>query len=412
MFTELPLADRKALELGKVELFSLRSETGVIQAQETDALKNAQRARQGTLMRVEHGQEIVYYEVFAKGRIVKRTDLPEVIELSGVIGRKSIPSPRGPIDVPIVRGSSMPFDFDAYASGSDPRPNVMSSAVIVESLGDEFAGRALPGNHTMQTYVPDTYGSSKVASIVRRIVQDNFYDPAEAMLQRARAPLPLEARREERAREHEFLLGFVPFVGAYQAFKQGDIGKGVGSLALDAFGLAIGAGGQARGLIRSARALAPNPVARLVARLKPSAGAWGSVKPTASFSDRAFDFIKQAGLFTSAALNPLDGYPQLLSAATKGLVKVPALLAGAGAKWGKTAPHLVTAQEKLRTYLLVAAGQVDAKGTPVASSTSTRPERNQEAGVPAVQYKGHWSAIDPRSGRSFSTPLNGFLTTA
>jgi hypothetical protein len=357
MFAELPLEDRKLLELGKVELFTLRAETGVTQARETDALKDARRARQGTLMRVEHGPKVVHFEVFANGKIIKRTDLPDAIELDGVIHRERFPSPHAPVYLPVVRGSQMDLDFDAYANGSYPNPNAASQGVIVEALGGAFAARQLPPSHTLQSFVPDTYSSRKTASIVNRIARDNFYEPAEAMLQRASEALPLEQRREARARDHAFLLGFVPFVGAYQEFKQGNIGAGLTNLALDVVGVAIGAGSQARALIRSTRALVPSRLTQLVTRFKPSATALPQVKAGASFSDRAFDFIKQSGLFTSAALNPLDGYPQMINAATKGLVKLPALLAGGAMKWGKTVPHLVTAEEKLRAYLLIAAGR-------------------------------------------------------
>lgn len=408
MFAELPLEDRKLLELGKVELFTLRAETGVTQARETDALKNARRARQGTLMRVEHGPKVVYFEVFANGKIIKRTDLPEALELDGVIRRERFPSPHAPVYLPMVRGSQMDLDFDAYRNGSHPDPNAVSQAVIVEALGSAFAAQQLPPSHTLQSFVPDTYSSRKTASIVNRIAKDNFYEPAEAMLQRASEALPLEQRREARARDHAFILGFVPFVGAYQEFRQGNIGTGLATLALDAVGVAIGAGGQARALIRSAKALVPSRLTRLVATLKPSAATLSPLKPAASFSDRAFDFIKQSGLFTSAALNPLDGYPQLINAATKGLVKLPALMAGGALKWGKVAPHLVTAEEKLRAYMLIAAGQASDTAAPVATPTVGTAGRYQEVDTHATQYNGRWYAIDPRSGAPFGTPLNGF----
>lgn len=357
MFAQLPLAERTLIELGKVELFTLRGETGVVQVEETQARKDAQRGRHATLMRVEHDQTVAYYEVFASSELIKRTDLPDAIELHGVIRKQRISAPHGSVYVPIVRGTQMPFDLAAYTTGSAPRPEAMASSVIVEPLGGAIAPGELPANHTLQSFVPNTYGSRKIAAIAGRIAQENFYEPAEALLQRARDPLPLEKRREARAREHEFLLGFVPFLGAYHAFKRGDIAQGLGNLTVDMIGVAIGAGGQASGLLRSAKALLPNPVQRLATRFRPAAATANTAKVAASFSERAFDFIKHSGLFANAALNPLDGYPQMIHAATKGLVKLPVLLAGGATKWGKTAPHLLTAEEKLRTYMMVAGGQ-------------------------------------------------------
>ncbi|SDE91619.1 hypothetical protein SAMN05216591_1370 [Pseudomonas extremaustralis] len=405
MFAQLPLAERQALELGKVELFTLRAETGFSRAEETAARKNAQRARQGTLMRVEHGQSVVYYEVFANGKLIKRTDLPESIELNGVIRRRRFNASQGAVYLQVVCGTQMPFDFEAYATGAKLRPGVMSPAVIVEPLGAAFSAGERPAGQTLESFVPSTYGSPKVAGIADRIAQDNFYEPAESMLQRARQPLPLEKRREARDRDHEFLLGFVPFVGAYQEFKKGNVGRGLANLGLDVIGVAIGAGGQARGLIRSAKALSADPLRRLVMRLKPSAATLASAKPAAAFSDRAFDFIKQSGLFVSAALNPLDGYPQLINAATKGLVKLPLLVAGGGMKWGKTAPHLITAEEKLRAYMLIAAGQAGNPEAPVldAAPVTTRTGA-REARLPFDQFR---PSLPRRVERSSASVLTG-----
>ncbi len=409
MFAQLPLADRQALEVGKVELFTLRLETGVTEAEETDEYRDAKRARQGTLMRLEHAKKVVYYEVFANGSLIRRTDLPEAVKLNGTARWEQVLGDRGPDYCLVVRGAQMAVDFDAYATGSNPRPNVIEPAVIVEPLGAVFPARELPGNLSPQTFVPDTYGSRRTSSIADRISQGNFYEPLEAMQQRAREPLPLEERREARERTHAFLLGFVPFVGAYQEFKQGNIGQGMTNLVVDAVGVAIGAGSQARGLIRSAKALVANPVSRLITRFKPSAATLTSAKSMATFSDCAFDFIKRSTLFTNAALNPLDGFPQLLSAATKGLVKVPALLVGAGTKWSKAAPHLLTAEEKLRTYLLASAGQASGTDAPTVSSTVARAGRYQGVDVQAVQYNHRWYSINPRSGQAYGTPLSGFL---
>ncbi|MBK5477091.1 hypothetical protein JFU04_13385 [Pseudomonas sp. TH21] len=387
MLAELPLDDRRLLELGKVELFTLRAETGVTEHSETAALRLARRARQGTLMRVEHGPEVVYFELFAQGKIIKRTDLPKTIELDGVIRRERYPSPRGFVYLPVVRGTQMSLDLEAYAGGAPTGPNVKPSTVIVERLGPQFPARELPANHTAQSYVPDTYASRKTQSIADRIAQDNFYQSTESMLQRASEPLPLERRREERAREHAFLLGFVPFVGAYQEFKQGNIGAGLANLALDVVGVAIGAGGQARGLIRSAKALVPS---RLATRFKPAAVTLAPLKSAASFSDRAFDFVRQSALFSSAALNPLDGYPQLINAAIKGVVKLPVLLAGGALKWGKVMPHMVTAEEKLRAYLLIAAGQASSTEASGGMPTAGRAGRYEAVDVHAAPYNGRW----------------------
>ncbi|AHC35600.1 MULTISPECIES: hypothetical protein [unclassified Pseudomonas] len=405
---ELPLADRKLLELGNVELFTLRGETGEIQAKETDAHRDAAKYRQGTLIRAEHGTTVSYYEVFAKGPIVKRTDLPSQLVLGGVVERKRVPAPWGVTSVPIVRGTALAIDVDAYAKGSDPRSTREPSKVIVEKLGATLPGVPRPEGFAPDDFVPDSYSSSKTADIVTRITQGNFYESQETMLARAKGVLPLEQHREAVARDHGILLGLVPFVGAYQEFAAGNIGSGLFSLALDVGGVALSAAGRARSLIRAGRALAQAPVAGVIRRLAPTLSplvpktAW--VKPVASFSDKAFDFVREGVLFTSAALNPFDGYPQMVSAATKGLVKLPALVAGGATRLGKSVPHLITAEEKMRCYLMAAAGQAAPSRPPAAGVAGT----SQGIDVHATGNNGRWYAIDPRSGRPFGTPLSGF----
>ncbi|KAA6171924.1 hypothetical protein [Pseudomonas veronii] len=405
---ELPLEDRKLLELGNVELFTLRGETGEIQAKETDTHRDAVKYRQGTLIRAEHGATVSYYEVFAKGPIVKRTDLPSQLVLGGVVGKKRVPAPWGAAYVSIVRGTDLAIDVDAYAKGSEPRSTLGPSKVIVEKLGATLTADPRPAGFTFDGYVPDSYSSSKTADIVARITQGNFYEPQETMLARAKGVLPLEQHREAVARDHGILLGLVPFVGAYQEFAAGNIGSGLFSLALDVGGVALAAAGRARSLIRAGRTLAQAPVAGVIRRMGPTLSplapkaAWA--KPVASFSDKAFDFVREGVLFSSAALNPFDGYPQLLNAATKGLVKLPALVAGGATRLSKSVPHLVTAEEKMRSYLMTAAGQTAPSVPPAAGLSGT----NQGVDVHATGHNGRWYAIDPRSGQPFGTPLNEF----
>lgn len=410
MIAELPLFDRQILELGDVELFTLRGETGETVARETDENRAVARARQGTLLRAEHESKVCYYEIFASGKIIRRDDLPEAPDLNGVIKREKFPYPNGSVYLPVRRGTRVPIDFAAYSSGSAPRPNVVSTKVIIEPLGTRIVGRPLLEGRTLATFVPDSYSSTKVANIASKIVEGNFYETKTSLLERAREQLPLEKRREAIARDHKVLLGLVPFVGAYQEFAAGNIGKGFANLAIDLVGVAIGVGGQARALIRSAKALAPNPLNGIIGRLRPSVGpltpkvAW--TNPPVAFSDRAFDFAKESVLFVSAGLNPLDGYAAMTKAATRGLIKMPQLLASGTVKLGKMTPHLITVEEKLRCYWMVAAGQ-NADERKVSGEPVVMGRQNSRHGtdMQTVQHRGYWYAIDSRNGKPFGTPL-------
>lgn len=408
---ELPLEDRRLLELGKVELFTLRGETGESQANETDAHREARKYRQGTLIRAEHGTTVSYYEVFAKGTIVKRQDLPRRLLPGGVVEHKRVPVPFGARRVPMISGTDLAIDIDAYAKGTAPRSNIKPSRVIVEKLGGTLASSPAPAGVTAADYVPNSYSSSKTADIASRIAQDNFYEPQEAMFDRAKGVLALEQHREAVARDHKILLGLVPFVGAYQEFAAGNIGSGLFSLALDMGGVALAAVGRARSLIRAGRALAQAPISgalrRLTATVSPRLANAGWAKPVASFSDKAFDFVRESVLFTSAALNPFDGYPQMVNAAVKGMTRLPVLLAGGAKKLSKAAPHLITVEEKTRSYLMAASGTAT---TPEGSVVGL-PGTSQGIAVRATGNNGRWYAIEPRSGKPFGAPLSEFVPT-
>lgn len=406
MFSELSLEDRQMLELGTVQLYGIRGETGLPPATETAADRAAARGRQGTLLRAELDGKVNYYEVFANGTIVKRTDLPEKLKLGDASGGQ--PNPRGLDGIYVTAftgGFSLGVDYEAYAKGTEVKPGSTSS-VIVGKLGGPIAGRSLAAGEALDTYVPGTYASSKTHSIASRIAELNFYEADDTMLARAKGSLPLEKQREALGAEKAVLLGLVPFVGAYQEFATGNIGKGLFNLGLDLVGLALGAGGRARALIRAGRSITHNPLGgalrKLGSAVHPLAPTVGWAKPVESFSDRAFNFIKASALFASAAMNPADGYGQLVNAGLKGLFKLPLLASGA-ARLGKAAPHLITVEEKLRSFWL--AGAWDSK-----TSTASAGSSGVSQGVPvsAQRHGGDWYAINPKTNQPFGTPLRDF----
>lgn len=406
MFSELPLEDRQMLERGTVQLYGIRGETGLPPATETTADRDAARGRQGTLLRAELDGKVNYYEVFANGTIVKRTDLPIQLKLGDASGGRLNPMGlQGGYVTAFSGGFSLAVDYEAYAKGTEAKPG-STSKVIVGKLGGPIVGRSLEAGEALQTYVPGTYASSKIHSIASRIAELNFYEADDAMLARAKGSLPLEKQREVLGAEKAILLGLVPFVGAYQEFAAGNIGKGLFNLGLDAVGLALGAGGRARALIRAGKSVTPNPVGgalrKLGSAVRPLTPKVAWAKPVESFGDRAFNFLKATALFTSAAMNPADGYGQLVNAALKGMIKLPLLASGA-TRLGKAAPHLITVEEKLRSFWLAGAWDSNA---PVQSTGS--PGVSQGVPVSAQWHRGNWYAINPETNQLFGTPLRDF----
>ena len=222
--------------------------------------------------------------------------------------------------------------------------------------------------------MPDSYQSDRVEFIACEIAEQNFYESAEQMLKRAKGQLPVEKSRAEHARDINLLTSLVPFVGAYQDFADGNITKALQSLALDVGGVLVGAGGQARKLLGSAKAFALSSLAptrgKLSASVKPWAPkvAWSWNEPKPRFSDAALDFSKQTVQFFNAVFNPLDGYPRLLGATSRGLTKLPRLTTTTPLGLSKALPHLAMAEEKLKCYFLVGTGLVDPGRPPVIKS--------------------------------------------
>lgn len=371
MFTALPLADRQRIELGAVNLFTLRKKTGKQQVWETDADRAAVTGRQGTLMRVLHEQSVTYYEVLNCGKIIKHSDPGVISTLDSVVrDQRHLGQFKLLGDKYIRGGHDVPLDFEAYATGTAPRAGAQSSDVIIDRLGRYLEAGKLPENQTLATFIPDSYQSDRVEFLACEIAENNFYESQEGMRKRARGQLSVEKSRAADARDINLMLSLVPFVGAYQDFAQGNIGKGLQSLALDVGGVMIGAGAQARSLMRSGKAFILGSVrptlGRMSSMVAPGVARLGVAGPPIRISDSAFDLAKQAVSFFNAVFNPVDGYPRLIGAAARGLGKFPLMLATSSSALGKAMPHLITVEQKMRNYFLVATGVVDPSKPPAA----------------------------------------------
>lgn len=366
MFSALPLEDRQRIELGAVDLFTLRKPSGKQQVWESDEDRAAVTARQGTLMRVLHDQSVTYYEVLNSGKIVRHEDPTITGALDDVVRDKRYLGQFKLLGQKYIRGGhDVPLDFDAYADGRKPRVPATSSDVIIDRLGRYLPAGSLPANQTLASFVPDSYQSERVEFIACEIAEQNFYETEEQMLKRATGQLSVEKSREADTRQTHLLLSLVPFVGAYQEFAEGNIAKGVQSLALDVAGVAIGAGAQARSLVRSLGQLVRGRLGSTGYTVMPGAR-WALIEKKLRFGDAAFDLSKQTALFFNAVFNPLDGYPRLINSASRGLGKLPAVIGTGSAVLGKVLPHVIAVEKKMRSYLLVATGQANPATTAAA----------------------------------------------
>ena len=393
MITNLPLADRQALELGNVELFALREEvTNVPLRDQTTMQIDARRGRKGTLIRSEHKGLIRYYEVFPdKMKIVRRKDLPDNLSLGGTIEKSEkyyAYLNTGPTPIQLEHGAVQPFDFNAYNSSAQPRPGVSSPGIIIDKLGDTLEA-APDAEKTRADVVPNSFSSARTQAIVDRIMQSNFIHHRDDMLKFAIGQLPLEEQRELARENDKVLLGMIPFVGAIVDLANGNTFDGIKALFLDSLGAVIGgAGSSVKALIKSTKAVAP-------------------------FGAKAFNVMEKGVQLVSSFLNPLDGAADMTIAAGRGVAAIPKLANNAA----KLSPgsFLLGVEEKARAafslrnvknsgrvFKRTKVEQEDKDSETVTGKVGSKP-------IDAVKVGQSWYATNPENGLPIGTPLEGFV---
>lgn len=375
MISNLPLADRQALEHGAVELFAIREQTDVITVEQTSDQVEERRGRKGTLIRCEYKGVISYFEVFPdKMLIQKREDLPDQLTVGGTLvdhpktyGRWAASATQ------LQKGALAPFDFTAYSSDAMPRSGVTSPGIIIEKLGDTLV--AAPASAP----VPNSFSSARSLAIVDRIMQGNFIHHRDTVVKFAQGELKLEQEREVLKRNDSILLSMIPFIGAIIDLAKGNIVEGMRGLIIDTTGALLGgAGSSVRALVKSTKVVAP-------------------------FGAKAFRVLEKGVSMVSAFLNPLDGAADLMVSGAKGIVAVPKLLSRAPR--AKAFASMLVAQEKLRTYFGVQSGLRQSVN---ARDDTRQSGHNHAVPVRAVQYNGVWYAANSQNGSPIGTPLDGY----
>ncbi|MCP1495813.1 hypothetical protein J2Y86_000520 [Pseudomonas migulae] len=299
MFAELPLEDRQSLELGSVELFTLRAETGKIKEDETPEHRAAVRGGYGTLIRSEYHGKISYFEVFpAQLKIVKRSDLPDKLPLNGEMKiEKARVSRNSPSNIRVQRGTELPFDFQAYTTGSAPRTHIRSPQLIIEKLGNNFPATPLVGTDET-TYVPPGYFSPKLARIVSAVIHDNFLQGQKAVLfDRAKGLTPRDEQNQFWKNLKAYALQLIPFVGCAS-----DLSSGT-----------------RMGLINGAFGCFTDAVSGLFALVGGAGKAASVLNSDSPFKVKAFEFMKTGVGTANSLINPASGLLDLLGGTARGV---------------------------------------------------------------------------------------------
>ncbi|MBZ9784726.1 hypothetical protein K9857_24605 [Pseudomonas sp. REP124] len=391
LFAELPLEDRQFLELGEVQLYVLREETGKILRLEEESHKLERTAEQGYVLVCRRGKKVRNYEIFpVQMLIVPRPDLPSELPLEGKIIKKMMRFSSGPaVSVDVRVGEKLPFDAEAHFAGTAPRPNVESPKLIIQKLGDSFAGRTLVGYPDESAYIPNTYYSNKIAAIIDRMVGGNFMRTQKAFFLKDAKGISSEASRVAFWRKiRDFVLQLIPFVGCVNDLRSGTkegVFRGVFGCFADAVSLLMGLAGGVLKLASVFKAISP-------LRLK------------------AFQALKVTTGTVISVVNPFSGFPDLIVGTARGFASLGKMM--------KTGVFYIT--DKGVTRLKDGIGHINTFfGGMVSPRASARvPMRiaspitkgthdgKQKEGI---KVDGQWYLPHANGQRPIGPPLRGFL---
>ncbi len=387
MIAALPLQERQNIELGKIQIFTLREETGKIKEDETPKIRDAFRGRQGVLLRCEHQDQVSYYEVFpGRMMMIKRTDLPDDLPLNGVIKSEKVKVSKGPpVKVAVQRGTELPFDFSAYSAGTEPKAGAKSKKLIIETLGDAIPATAL--STEQRAYVFDSYFSSKTATVVAQILNGNFLQGyRDVLFKTAKGQTSSEENREYWEKVKDFLLNLIPFVGCIDDLSSGERIRIING----AFGC----------------------YADLMSGMNTLVGGVGKIsnvlKSVAPFSTKAFEALKITGTTIGSMINPLDGLPYLLVSSGRSMTTFGKFLTSGAFVLTETGiGKLQTCVDRLRGFFGGFAGGAAAK-LPSKTNIARVLGTFNGATVNATMESDRFYALDG-SGNPIGPPLESFV---
>ncbi|WP_256590928.1 MULTISPECIES: hypothetical protein [unclassified Pseudomonas] len=306
LLASLPLAERRALEQGEVQLLRLR------QTVRKDGQSEDIRARKGFLLKLTHNDEITYYELIPSAGVIRlRTGL-RFSTINGVRTEfplhASIPgqtySPEHNIS------TSLLLDWSAHVHGTVPT-KLAYCIGFLDTVG--FMPAAVsPGSAVIGSEV--TALTSRLNAVARYIASNFLYVDEQQLRIQSRGMTvfdTIRARTEKRLETlTEIAKGFVPFWGSIEDLLSDDTNKkllGAAGILLDLASFLCPIGKFMSGSVRLIRAA--SGASHMVVK--------ASLPPFSTLSRK---------LLTASLknLNPLDGVPMLLktmgSGAGRGLL--------------------------------------------------------------------------------------------
>jgi hypothetical protein len=293
----LPLADRLALEYGEVEILTLRINSSKTAERETPAVTLPLRARKGFVLAVNHENQQSYFELLPSIGIIRR--LPDF--KSELIGGKPVQAHWGNVPVTYFTYKTLPFDWDAHASGTQPKNNPSCKAII-DRIGEKFTAPKINENHTA---FPCTLKSQRLKDITYFIAHDFFHVDEDLFRTSAYGETKFDKEQKVRDKVLTITKIIIPFWSSIEDLASGDINKikgGFIGIFVDVATFLLPIGKFASGSLR---------LATTSGKL--------SIRATLP------SFLKLTKkLFTSTLnnLNPIDGIPSLLGALGAGVFRL------------------------------------------------------------------------------------------
>ncbi|WP_443691650.1 hypothetical protein [Pseudomonas sp.] len=170
LISDLPKQERDAIEQGHVQLYGLRKPTANIALDDDDRNFLPLMARYGFIIHATHeGRENVH-EVLPYAGFIRRRDDLALAPISNAIKLRNSAFMR--------RGTLLPFDLNAHATGAAPLLNTTSTAVV------HFLHGYLPAQHT--TALAETWRPLRAAQIGRDVAQGYLFESESKLREAAR----------------------------------------------------------------------------------------------------------------------------------------------------------------------------------------------------------------------------------
>lgn len=231
LFTSLPFSDRQALELGDLNVYTLRKETYRVEAKrETPELILPHRARNGLLLVTTYEGVIRTFELLPRAGIIRRIDNLAADQFGGILKYENWPIGTNSNSVEVLRPQTLAFDWTAHSTGSMPR-NEASCEAIIEQLGHTFMAPA----NSMANSLTLTINSNRCLEICDFIATQLLFIDPKALRAHAYGTTKFDSDDASQKRIEAAIKFFIPFWKSIDDITSDDVERKVNG----AFGLSM-----------------------------------------------------------------------------------------------------------------------------------------------------------------------------